>query len=159
MTALIRPARPEECEAVAGMVRTLARDTGAETVPAVTGETLRAEAFGASPLLRLWVAEADGRLVGMLVGVVAFSTWRGGRGLYVCDLYAEPARRGSGLGRRLLAAAARAARDEGLSYMKLEIIGTNQGVARFYARLGFEPVEGDVTWVLERDGLDRLAAG
>jgi ribosomal protein S18 acetylase RimI-like enzyme len=158
MTAVaIRRARPGDCDAIADMVRALGRDTRADTVPRIRGDTLRAEAFGPNPLLRLWVAEVEDGLAGMLIGVEAFSTWRDGRGLYVCDLWVDAARRGARIGERLVAEACRAAAAEGMGYLKLEIIGSNRAVGRFYERLGFTVVEGDVTWVLERPGLERLA--
>lgn len=170
----LRRATAEDCGAIADAVRQLARDTGSDKVPAITGATLAAEAFGAGAsgmgasgmgasgtgaLLHLWVAEAAGDLVGILVGVTAFSTWRGGRGLYVCDLWVRADHRGARLGEGLLALAAAEMPALGLHYMKLETTAENTAVGRFYAALGFEASEGETVWTLEREGVARLANG
>ena len=73
---------------------------------------LRAALFGPAPALFGHVAEVadgDGRrtLVGCALWFLNFSTWRGVHGLYLEDLYVQPAHRGAGLGRALLARLAR----------------------------------------------------
>lgn len=155
--AIVRRAVPADCDAVADAVRALARDTGATKVPQIGGELLAAEAFRPNPSVHLWVAEAEDRLVGMLIGVRTLSTWRGAIGLYVCDLWVEGSQRGARLGERLLAAAAREIADDGMSFMKLEVSPENAGVGRFYRRLGFGHAEGETLWVLEAPELRALA--
>src|SRR3712207_5517657 len=79
----IRPMREDECEAVAAMVRALARDTDAPVVPRMTGAMLAAETRGPNPLIEVLVAEQNGRLAGACLYLMTFSTWWGARGLYV----------------------------------------------------------------------------
>jgi ribosomal protein S18 acetylase RimI-like enzyme len=145
---LVRPMREEECEAVAAMVHGLARDTGAGLVPAVDAAALKANAFGAAPLIDVVVAKIEGQLAGACLGIITFSTWRGVRGLYVVDLFVEPTHRGLGLGESLLREAARRAAAKGARFVKLEVDSANDGAARFYDRLRFSPRE-DRLFILE----------
>jgi ribosomal protein S18 acetylase RimI-like enzyme len=149
----IRRARPEDCDVIAEMVRRLARDTHQSTVPKATGDDLRAEAFSPSPIVSLWVAEKEGAVVGALVGSTIYSTWRAGRGLYVVDLFVADGHRGDRVGERLLVEATRAAVEDGARFVKLEVVAGNDGASRFYRRLGFAPVAGDVNWILEGEDL------
>lgn len=154
----IRRAAAADFDTIAGMVRRLARDTGADKIPKITGPALARDATGEDPLLRLWVAEEAGEAVGMLVGVLTFSTWRGTRGLYVCDLYVDGRLRGRKVGEALLASAARESAAEGLGFLKLEVAPENDGARRFYERLGFATTAGETLWTLECDGMGRLAS-
>jgi ribosomal protein S18 acetylase RimI-like enzyme len=144
-----RPMLEEECEAVAAMVHGLARDTGAGLVPAVDAAALRANACGSAPLIDVVVAEIDGRLAGACLGLITFSTWRGVRGLYVVDLFVEPAQRGRGVGESLLREATRRAAAKGARFVKLEVDSANSGAARFYDRLDFSRKDGDRLFILE----------
>ncbi len=156
MTPAIRRARPGEGDAIAAMVRALARDIGSTTVPRVTGAEIERLAFGPGPRLFLWVAVAEDRLVGTLVAAPTFSTWRGQEGLYVVDLYVDAALRGLRLGERLIAAAAAEGLDAGFAFLKLETTAANAGAHRFYERLGFRPVEAEVVFTLEREAVEAL---
>lgn len=156
MTPAIRRARPGEGDAIAAMVRALARDIGADHVPRATGADIERLAFAPAPRLLLWVAEAEDRLVGTLVGAPTFSTWRGQEGLYVVDLYVEAGLRGMRLGERLIAAAAAECLEAGLSFLKLETTDANAGARRFYERLGFRPVRSETVFALEREAVEAL---
>ncbi|HUG63039.1 MAG TPA: GNAT family N-acetyltransferase [Methylomirabilota bacterium] len=155
---VIRRARREDCDAIADMVRRLAADTRQSTIPKATGDDLRAEAFQPDPIVSLLVADDAGRVVGALVGATTYSTWRAGRGLYVVDLFVEPGYRGARLGERLIIAAARVSREAGGVFVKLEVVAGNDHAKRFYRRLGFAPVAGDETFVLEGPAFSRIGA-
>ena len=60
------------------------------------------------------VAEVAGTVVGCALWFLNYSTWKGSHGIYLLDLYVQPAHRGSGLGRGLLAALAAESRRRGL---------------------------------------------
>jgi GNAT superfamily N-acetyltransferase len=62
---------------------------------------------------------------------------RGGHG-YVGLLSVEPARQGSGLGRRLMAAAEQYFSDQSCEQVDLRIISARPELLRFYGKLGFK---------------------
>jgi ribosomal protein S18 acetylase RimI-like enzyme len=153
----IRDALPADCEAIAEMVRGLARDTGAAKVPEVTGETLRAHAFGRRALLILTVAEDERGLAGCCVAAKTFSTWRGAQGLYIIDLYVAPHARNVGLGERLLHTVARQGWKAGARFIRMEVAKNNAGAERFYERFGFHENRDDAMWALEESSMKVLA--
>ena len=98
MSLVIREMRDADADAVAGLVRGLARFIGVDFVPRLTGEALLA----ARDLIDVVVAERDGRILGACLGLMTFSTWRGVRGLYIVDLFVDQELRGQNIGLRLL---------------------------------------------------------
>src|SRR5258705_10380265 len=93
--AIIRPARSEEVEQVLGLWRE------AETAPSVTDNREEVLKLLAEPAAVLLVAEADGRLVGTVIG--GWDGWRGN----IYRLAVAPRYRRRGLPRPLVAEAAR----------------------------------------------------
>ena len=152
MSLDVRPMRPDEAEAVAGMVRGLAEHIGTDFVPALTGEKLRA----AYDLIDVVVADDGGRLIGACLGLMTFSTWRGAPGLYVVDLFVLPEARGRNVGLELLRCQARRFAARGATFIKLEVDETNTGAERFYARLGFNKKAEDRLHILEQDRLSEF---
>ena len=93
--AIIRPARSEEVEQVLGLWRE------AETTPSVTDNREEVRKLLAEPAAVLLVAEADGRLVGTVIG--GWDGWRGN----IYRLAVAPGYRRRGLARLLVAEADR----------------------------------------------------
>ena len=139
-------------EADAGTLRTLlaamSDDLGHPTASLADTGSLRRHGFGPAPLFRALLAEAAGAALGMTLYFPEYSTLRGQPGVYVQDLYVARPARAAGLGRRLLAATARDARDWGAAYLRLSAHGTNANALAFYRRLGFltDPEE-RILWV------------
>ena len=133
--AQIRPAKPSDASAIAAMLARLGDELGEP--PRTTAATVRAHGFGPGARFSTLIAEADVP-VGFALYFPHFSTTRGTAGAYVQDLWTVPGARGQGLGGRLLAAVAAAARrDWGAAYLALGVHGHNARAARLYARLGF----------------------
>jgi len=77
------------------------------------------------------VAEDHGQLVGCV-----YVGRRGGRG-YFGFLSVRPGRQGSGIGRRLVAAAEERLRGEGLDEVEILVVDQRHELFPFYARLGY----------------------
>jgi ribosomal protein S18 acetylase RimI-like enzyme len=153
----IRPARPEDCEAVAAMVLRLAAQFGVKS--GTTGAALRHEAFGPRPTISILVAAQVEELIGYLIHQDTFSTWRGMSGLFVVDVFVVPERRSGGVGLELLRAAARDGIGRGARFLRLDIDESNAGGRRFYERLGFRELVHDRFLVLDEPELKRLGDG
>jgi len=93
--AVIRPARSEEVEQVLGLWRE------AETTPSITDTREEVLKLLAEPAAVLLVAEADGRVVGTVIG--GWDGWRGN----IYRLAVAPGYRRRGLARLLVAEADR----------------------------------------------------
>jgi len=85
------------------------------------------------------VAERDGRLIGLAHYLLHRSTWAPVCYCYLEDLFVEPAVRGGGTGRALIAAVERAAREAGASRLYWTTHETNQTAQKLYDRVAERP--------------------
>jgi GNAT superfamily N-acetyltransferase len=154
--AAVRPARPGDVPVIARMIRDLAAYENAPDEVTVTADDLGAALFGPHPAASAHVAEHRGTVAGFALWFVAYSTWSG-PGIYLEDLYVDPAARRAGLARALLAELARACVARGYARLQWAVLDWNDPAHRFYDALGAETL-GD--WRLRRlsgDALLRLA--
>ena len=86
---------------------------------------------------RILALREDGNIVGMVNLMFTVSTACGGRVALLEDMIIDPARRGDGLGGKLLDAAIELARDEGCLRITLLTDRANDAAIRFYQRRGF----------------------
>ena len=80
--------------------------------------------------------------------------WSTGLECYLAELYVSPARRGQGLGRALMEAALREARDRGADTMDIGVDEPDRVARHLYESLGFSNragEDGSVMYVYERD--------
>ena len=126
----VRPIRPDDVPAVVGLVRELAEYERALHEVRLTEEQLAACLFGDSPALFGHVATAEdgvhpGEVVGVALWFLNFSTWRGTHGIYLEDLFVQPAHRGRGLGKELLRTLAEVCVERGYSRLEWAVSELN----------------------------------
>ena len=112
-----------------------------------TASDLERVMFGENPTVFGHVAEADGRVVGMAIWFLNYSTWEGTNGLYLEDLYVDPAHRGRGLGRALLVTLAQTAVESGYSRFEWSVLDWNTPSIDFYRAMGAQAMDG---WTVQR---------
>lgn len=152
MTLVIRPMRAEDAPGVVAMVHGLARDTAPDVTPKLTAASL----IDNGDLIEVTIAEDESGILGACLALMTFSTWRGLKGLYVVDLFIDGKARNRGIGLKLLREAARRGRARGARFIKLEVLTSNDGAARFYERLGFARHDEDRLFVLEDEKVTAL---
>jgi GNAT superfamily N-acetyltransferase len=137
----IRRVRESDVDAVVGLAYELAEYERAPQECHLTAEQLHAALFGPSPALFGHVAEVDGQVVGSALWFLNFSTWRGTHGIFLEDLYVQPAMRGSGLGKALLMALARECVDKGYARLEWSVLDWNTPAIDFYKAAGAVPMD------------------
>ena len=95
---ILRPAIEADVPILRAMLQRLSDHDGG-SYPVASEAALRGGGFGARPLYRAVLAE-DQRPLGMAIYYPDFSTHRGEAGIYIQDIWVEPAARGHGLGER-----------------------------------------------------------
>ncbi|WP_127560063.1 GNAT family N-acetyltransferase [Nioella ostreopsis] len=151
----IRPVDTADIPMLDTALRTLSGDLG-DTHRAHV-DALRQAGFGPCPAFHALLALSGDRARGVVMFSPVFSTVRGMPGLYVSDLWVSDAARGTGLGRRLLAAAtARAGALWGAGYLRLDVYDSSPEALGFYTKLGLAPLEGQRTLALSGAGFDKL---
>ncbi len=154
----VRPIRPDDVPAVIGLVRELAEYEKAPHEATMTEQQLSAALFGESPKLFGHVAEGpDGAVVGMALWFLNFSTWRGTHGIYLEDLYVQPAARGTGLGKELLRTLAELCVERGYSRLEWWVLDWNTPSIEFYRAAGAVPMDEWTVFRLTDDALRNFA--
>lgn len=156
-SSAIRLATIEDAEAIHAMILGIGAVLGQAHKIAGTVADLRRWGFGPDPAFEALIAEEGGRPVGLCLYFRSFSTWRGRPGAYVQDLYVDPACRGGGWGRRLLAACAARTAEKGGAYIRLSVDAANIAAQGFYARAGFRHAADDLVHQIDGEDFRRLA--
>jgi GNAT superfamily N-acetyltransferase len=151
----IRRVQQTDIPAVVGLVHELAAYERAPRECHLTAEQLREALFRPAPALFGHVADVDGEVVGCALWFLNFSTWRGTHGIYLEDLYVQPAHRAAGLGRALLTALAEECVQRGYSRLEWAVLDWNAPSIAFYTALGAVPLD---EWRIFRLTGDALAA-
>ncbi|MFM8916276.1 MAG: N-acetyltransferase family protein [Bacteroidota bacterium] len=135
MECMIRKGAPADVPAVLGLIRELALYEKAPLEVTNTEEDMLRDGFGENPVYRLLVAELDGKVVGMAIYFVKYSTWKG-KGVYLDDIVVTEPMRGQGIGAKLFKAVMQDARDMDAKQMHWQVLDWNEPAIRFYKRYG-----------------------
>ncbi|RDU97115.1 GNAT family N-acetyltransferase [Trinickia dinghuensis] len=136
MADVIRNATPLDIAGVFGLMRELAEFEKLTHLFVATEDMLRDALFGARPAAEALVAEQDGKIVGYALYFQNFSTFLSRRGLYLEDLYVQPALRGSGVGTALLRRVAAIAVERQCGRFEWSVLDWNQTAIDFYTKMG-----------------------
>jgi GNAT superfamily N-acetyltransferase len=131
----IRLARVEEIDRVLPLYESLFEPPGSrpESWQEERAARALAEAIRATDSA-VWVAERDGRLVGVCTAYLDFHSVRFGRRCWVEDLAVDPESRSQGIGAALLAEARRWAKAGGATHLELDTAEARTDARRFYER-------------------------
>lgn len=143
----IRPATAADAATIASLVRELAEYEKLAHEAKARPEDFARELSAANPVIRVLIAEWDGEPVGFALYFFNFSTFVGRPGLYLEDLFVRPALRSKGIGRALLRALARIARERDCGRMEWAVLDWNEPALRFYRSLGARQMN---EWIVHR---------
>lgn len=146
----LRAAEPRDLNAIVALIGELAKFESLTHQLQVTPEKLAPHLFGPKPVAEALVAEvasvADAQsgasgASGATVAAFAlfftnFSTFLARPGLYLEDLYVQPAHRGRGIGKALLTRLAQTALERGCGRFEWSVLDWNEPAIRFYGGMG-----------------------
>lgn len=136
MSLTIRPAVAGDETIVLGFIRALAHYEKLEhEVVANPGDITR-DLFGPDPRVFCDIAEWDGAPVGFAIWFYTYSTFQGRHGIWLEDLFVDPALRGKGIGKALLRQLASRCVAEGLGRLEWWVLDWNQPSIEFYQAQG-----------------------
>jgi GNAT superfamily N-acetyltransferase len=156
MTVSIRPARPGDEVDILRLIRALATYEREPDAVMATEAGLAAHFFAADPKVFAHVAEQDGRVIGIAVWFLNFSTWTGKHGLYLEDLFVEPEVRGSGVAKALFKALAAEAKARDCARIDWAVLDWNELGKSVYRRLGARHNSAWEPWRLDGRALETL---
>ena len=156
-TVVIRAAVEEDVPLILHFIRRLAEYERLAHEVVATEEGLRRWLFGERPAAEVVIAEWGGEAAGFALFFHNFSTFLGRSGVYLEDLYVEPAHRGRGIGRALLAHLARLAVERGCGRLEWWVLDWNEDAIRFYRSIGAVAMDDWTVYLVTGDTLAALA--
>ena len=132
----IRPATPADVPELLRLIAALAEYEKLSHMAVGTPAQLHASLFGPRPACEAALVEVDGRAVGFALWFTTFSTFLCKPGLYLEDVFVEPAHRGAGHGKALLRHLARLCVERDCGRFEWRVLDWNAPSIRFYESLG-----------------------
>jgi GNAT superfamily N-acetyltransferase len=132
----LRAAEPRDVPAIVGLIGELAEFEKLTHLLQVTPESLHPHLFGAKPVVEAMVGEVNAQVVAFALYFTNFSTFLAKPGLYLEDLYVQPAHRGLGIGRALLGRLGALAVERGCGRFEWSVLDWNENAIRFYEQMG-----------------------
>lgn len=113
--------------------------------------------FGERPSAEVVLAFRDDVPAGFALFFQNYSTFLARPGIYLEDLFVDPAHRGHGVGQALLAHLAAVAVERDCGRLEWSVLDWNADAIRFYERLGARPMNEWTVYRVAGDDLQRLA--
>lgn len=135
----IRPATTGDTDRIIELIRGLAEYEKAPEQAVATAQDIDKALFQANPRVHALMSDIDGRSIGFALYFFNFSTWTGKSGVYLEDLFVEPAFRGHGAGKALLKEIARIAVSNDCARFEWSVLDWNEPAIKFYEAFGARP--------------------
>jgi GNAT superfamily N-acetyltransferase len=143
----IRFATPADVPTILHFIRGLARYEKLEHEVVADEPRLHATLFGDRRFAEVLLAELAGAPVGFALFFTSYSTFLAQPGLYLEDLFVDPAARGRGIGIALMSALARITVERGYGRFEWSVLDWNTPALEFYRSLGALPQD---AWTVQR---------
>ena len=136
MALQIRPAVASDASQIIRFIADLAAYEKLSHEANATEADIVRDLFGENPKVFSEIAEWDGQPVGFTLWFYTYSTFQGRAGIWLEDLYVDPALRGKGVGKALLVNLARRCVAEGLGRFEWWVLDWNAPSIDFYKSQG-----------------------
>jgi GNAT superfamily N-acetyltransferase len=156
---MIRPATPSDVPEIIRLIRELAEYEKLLPDVVIQEADLTRHLFGPRPTAEVLIIQPAERVVGFALFFHNYSTFAGKPGIYLEDLYIEPAHRGKGYGKTVLQMLAKLAIKRDCARVEWAVLDWNTPSIKFYESLGAKPMDEWTTFRLSGDALTNLAAG
>ena len=123
----------------------------------VTEDRLNALLFGAQTGVEVLIAYLGEEPAGFAMYYFSCSSYTGLPNLYLEDIFIRPAYRGSGVGKKLLAALTLRANERGCDRMEWCVLNWNESAIGFYERLGAVRIRDWTVFHMGKEAMEELA--
>jgi GNAT superfamily N-acetyltransferase len=143
MKVVVRKSRKEDMEQVLSLIKELALYEKAPEAVTNTVEDMIKDGFGEKPVFFCDVAEVDGKIIGIAIYFVKYSTWKG-KGIYLEDLIVTESWRGKGVGKILFDNVMKVSEEMNVKQLHWQVLDWNETAISFYKKY---PTEFDSEWI------------
>lgn len=141
--AIIRTAVEADCPAMLELIKELAILEKAPNEVTVSMEEFIDAGFGQNPIWGAFIAEFDGKIVGISLYYIRYSTWKGRR-LYLEDLIVTESMRGYRIGKQLFEETINYGKSKGYQGMVWQVLDWNEPAIQFYRKY---KADFDAEWI------------
>ncbi len=153
----IRNANINDSATILGFIKELAEYENMSNDVVATEELLKQNIFE-KKLAEVILAEFDNKPVGFALFFHNFSTFLGKGGIYLEDLYVQPAMRGKNIGKTLLSSLAKIAVDRDCGRLEWSCLNWNEPSIKFYKSQGAIPMNEWTVYRVTGNELNELAS-
>jgi len=132
---IIRKGTIEDMPAVLELIKELAVFEKEPDAVVVTTDDLVRDGFANNPLFYTFVAEVNGKIIGMALFYYRYSTWKG-RTIHLEDLIVTESMRGTGAGSVLYKEVFKFAKAQGVRRVEWAVLDWNTPAINFYEKTG-----------------------
>lgn len=154
----IRYARKEDAPRILQLIKDLAEYEKAPLEAKASLEQIEESLFSEHPVAYCHVAEDNGVVVGISIWFLNYSTWVGKPGIYLEDLYVDPAFRGKGYGLAFLKELAKICVERDYERLQWWVLDWNQPSIDFYKSLGAVPMDEWTVYRVSGEALKKLGS-
>ena len=137
MNIIIRKATKEDMPQVLELIKELALYEKAPQEVTNTVADMINDGFSDKPVFFCDVAELDGKVVGMAIYFIKYSTWKG-KGVYLDDILVTENLRGKGIGKLLFDNVIRTSQQLSAKQLHWQVLEWNESAINFYKKYDAE---------------------
>jgi GNAT superfamily N-acetyltransferase len=134
MNISIRKGLKNDLPQVLNLVKELAIYEKAPLEVTVTIEDMERDGFGDNPIFKFFVAEADGKIVGISLYYIKYSTWKG-KCVFLEDIIVNEPFRKFGIGKKLFDEVVKVAKEMKVERLEWQVLEWNEPAIKFYEKL------------------------
>ncbi|WP_339694435.1 GNAT family N-acetyltransferase [uncultured Roseivirga sp.] len=158
MSIIIRKGTPNDLNQAFELVQELAEYENALHEVENSVERMMEDGFGKKPIFEFFVAEENGKIEGTAIFYYRYSTWKG-KAIFLEDLVVRKAKRGAGIGKKLLDAIVQEAKDVDARQVMWQVLDWNEPAINFYKKLGADLDEEWINCKLELKQIQEYKMG
>jgi len=155
---VIRYAVTEDAPRILQLIKDLAEYERAPLEAKATLEQIEETIFADKPTAFCHVAEDNGLVVGISIWFLNYSTWLGKPGIYLEDLYIDPAYRSKGYGLALLKELGKICVERDYERLQWWVLDWNEPSIEFYRSLGAVPMDEWTVFRVSGQALKKLGS-
>jgi len=153
----IRLARPGDEEDIHRLIYELAVYEKAPEEMLATVAQIRDSLFIDQKVAHCHIAEIDGKIVGIALWFLNYSTWLGKPGIYLEDLFVQPEFRGLGIGKGFIKVLAEICVERGYERFQWWVLDWNTTAIDFYKSIGAQAMDEWTVFRLSGEELKNFA--
>lgn len=154
----IRLAGPADVADIHRLIYELAVYEKAPEAMVATVDQIKDSLFIEHPVAFCHVAEVEGKIVGIALWFLNYSTWLGKPGIYLEDLFVQPEYRGHGIGKGFMKTLAQLCIERDYERFQWWVLNWNAPSIDFYKSLGAIPMDEWTVFRLSGGALKKFAS-